>query len=61
MPNSQAATVQLPDDTVVPVSAEALSEAMRPFLRADFAMHPLEVAIAVLARLEVERRGERRP
>ncbi len=53
MTDPKSALVQLGNGEAVPVPAEALAEALRPFLRADFAMFPLEVAVAVLAQLEV--------
>ena len=48
-----SALVEVGSGQSVPVRAEALADALRPFLRADFAMFPLEVAVAVLAQLAV--------
>ena len=48
-----SALVEVGAGRSVPVHAEALAEALRPFLRADFAMFPLEVAVTVLAQLAV--------
>ncbi len=53
MTDGESALVQFRNGEAVPVRAEALAEALRPFLRADFAMFPLEVAVAVLAQLAV--------